>query len=74
MVDNPGVITSEDFEYIVQAERAFGPNISVTDENYMDVVDGHRNIVTESEEAADNSRNVTFNPTEDVSLIESRQV
>ena len=72
MVDNLGFKTNEDFEYIIQAERAYGPNISVTDGNYMDVVDGH--VITQSEEVADTSRNVTFNPTEDVSLIESRQV
>jgi hypothetical protein len=72
MVEHPEIITNEDFEYIVQAERAFGPSISVTDEHFMDVVDGNGNILADSYEGGDISRIVTFNPTEDVSLIESR--
>ena len=74
MVDHPGVSTSEDFEYIIQAERALGPAISVTDDNNMDVTDGGRNNIKGSFEGEDDPRIVTFNSTEDISLIENRQV
>ena len=74
MVEKPEIITNEDFEYIVQAERVLGPSISVTDEAFMDVIDGGK--IPATGEGGDVSRNVTFNSTEDVSLIEveSRQV
>ena len=74
MVDNPGVSTSEDFEYIVQTERSLCPAISVTENTDIDVIDGKRSTVTESFEEDDDSRIVTFNSTEDISLIETRQI
>ena len=37
MVDKPEVITNEDFEYIVQAEREFGPSLSVVEDTFDDV-------------------------------------
>ena len=73
-MDNPGVVTSEDLEYIVQAERKYGPAISVADENDTDVIDGKRSTITESFEEPGDPRFVTFNSIEDISLIESRQV
>eukprot|EP00092_Neocalanus_flemingeri_P008936 GFUD01009613.1.p1 GENE.GFUD01009613.1~~GFUD01009613.1.p1 ORF type:complete len:614 (+),score=165.87 GFUD01009613.1:43-1884(+) len=70
MVDKPEIITNEDFEYIVQAERALCPSISVIDETDLDVLDGKGNIPAVAEEDGDVSSHVTFNSTEDVSLIE----
>eukprot|EP00092_Neocalanus_flemingeri_P012868 GFUD01013864.1.p1 GENE.GFUD01013864.1~~GFUD01013864.1.p1 ORF type:complete len:616 (+),score=168.02 GFUD01013864.1:45-1892(+) len=70
MVDKPEIITNEDFEYIVQAERALCPSISVIDETDLDVLDGKGNIPAVADEDGDVSSHVTFNSTEDVSLIE----
>ena len=73
-MEKPEIITNEDFEYIVQAERDLAPSISVMDETFEDVIDGGK--IPATGEGGDVSRNVTFNSTEDVSLIEveSRQV
>ena len=77
MVDKPDIITNEDFEYIVQAERSINPEISLKDETAMDVIDGAENVLTVDENYdGELARNVTFNSTDEISLIEvdSRQV
>ena len=72
MVDKPEVITNEDFEYIVQAERQFGPSLSVVEDTFDDVTDGNRQTIDGSFNDTDILRNVTFNQEDDVCIIENK--
>ena len=67
MVEKAEIITNEDFEYIVQAERDGSPISESTD---GDVADGTSNDQEKENEKETISRNVRFNSQQDIHMID----
>ena len=70
MVEKAEIITNEDFEYIVQAERDGSPNSDLTDGDVADGTSMGLNDQEKENEKETISRNVRFNSQQDIHMID----